>query len=122
MRKLIISSILLLSTLTISAQAYLVSTLKPTEANRQRISSVKADPNSDWGQDYGLRPGYIYNSNAGFELDGDAHGLTGGDNHGYVTYKLNTHCTSSQKPQHSQYQGRAPANPPVLRTFAFHVQ
>ena len=89
MRKLIISSILLLSTLTISAQAYLVSTLKPTEANRQRISSVKADPNSDWGQDYGLRPGYIYNSNAGFELDGDAHGLTGGDNHGYVTYKLN---------------------------------
>lgn len=71
------------------AQAYLVSTLKPTEANRQRISSAKADPNMDWGTDYGLRPAYIYNSNAGFVLDGDAHGFIGGDNHGFATYKLN---------------------------------
>ncbi|MBR1879002.1 MAG: hypothetical protein IJ814_08400 [Paludibacteraceae bacterium] len=72
---------------SLHAQAYLVNTLQPTEKNRLSVSSTKTA--SEWGEDMLLKMSYIFRSNGGFLLEGDAHGLIGGDNHGYVTYQLN---------------------------------
>ena len=80
MKKRVFIILLLLGAIGSKAQTYLVDVYKPTAENRIQVSSSKSDDL--------MTISYIYRTNGGFSIAGDAHGLIGGDNHGWCTYKI----------------------------------
>ncbi|MBQ9427813.1 MAG: NPCBM/NEW2 domain-containing protein [Paludibacteraceae bacterium] len=79
-KRFLVAIVGLLCVLALEAQTYLVDVYKPTAENRIRVSSSKSDDLKTIS--------YIYRTNGGFSIAGDAHGLIGGDNHGWCTYKI----------------------------------
>ena len=85
MKKLFFLALTLLSAIGVQAKVYLVDVLQPTESQKIRVCSPKTDMTSM----NAMEVSHLYRSNGGITLIGGAHGLVGGNEHGYAVYKLN---------------------------------
>ena len=86
MKKIVFAALLVLSTMSLQAQVYLVDELKPSQEHRLSVvPSTSKDANN--ADDF-IRVSHIFMTKGGLKLGGAGQGLIGKDDHGYATYHL----------------------------------
>lgn len=86
MKKYVFAALIVLSTMGLQAQVYLVDVLQPSQEHRLSVVKSTSQANS-YDEDF-IRLSHMFMTKGGLKLGGAEQGLIGGKDHGYATYHL----------------------------------